>query len=479
MIFEGIPFAHFYSPIRGGFQERAIYSILNILERKLRVTIAFDANQIPFNRPELLDSFELAKKLKQSGVIASIVRAPHLADEPRIAQWNAVCGDKRNNPVGGSAWKSDANALTAALAEALERYIWLEERDYFVAPVQATHNVIQKYGASIAPERFVAFSPEQREKNPGWRLDSSSTFLWTRGISLVSGNPTYVPAQTITAVQDLGNSEEPLIRHRNTTGLATWPTQSGARLAGALEVVERDAYMIMWLNQLALPRISLEGLCARSTTLSEFVGTCARYRLKVHALQLLTDAPAHAVCVILEDESGHVPRFSFGMKAHRSLTHAVERATTEALRARFSCRRQDLAGKRWDPSVSKSEVGHYDRILYWGAPENAKKLEVLLQGKEIEVPLAEWENDTPDEHLQRIVSWCRDSGYECVSVSLGTSKKNPTPWSIEMVVIPELQPMHLSEKFQQLGGERWKSVPQHFDITPREKPFTDEPHPFA
>jgi ribosomal protein S12 methylthiotransferase accessory factor len=277
----------------------------------------------------------------------------------------------------------------------------------------------------------------------------------------------------------MGISEESLIRHRNTTGLATWPTQTGARLAGALEVIERDAYMIMWLNQLALPRISLESLRARSAALSEFLDTCARYRLKVHALQLLTDAPTHAVCVIVEDESGHVPRFSFGMKAHRSLTYAVEKATTEALRARFSCRRQDIAGKRWDHSVPKSEVGHYDRILYWGLPENANKLEVLLRGKEVDVPLAEWENDTPEEHLKRIVSWCRDSGYECVSVSLGASKKNPTTWSIEMVVIPELQPMHLGEKFQQLGGERWKSVPRHFGMTPRAELFIDEPHPFA
>lgn len=479
MLFEGIPFSEVHSSTRGTFKDKAIHSILSVLERKLGVTIVYDARQIGFSRPELLPAFELVRKLKRNGVITSLLSVPQLPDEPRLALWNAVCGDKQNSSVGGGAWSNEADALTATLAEALERYIWLEERDYFVAPVRATHSAIHKYGASIAPERFVAFSPEQRRKNVRLKFDASSAFLWTRGVSLVTGKPTYVPAQTISAVESTEISGEPLIRHRNTTGLATWPTQTGARLSGALEIIERDAYMIMWFNQLALPRINLKALCERNASLFEFVEACVRYRLKVHAIQLLTDAPTHAVCVIIEDESGHAPRFSFGLKAHRSLSHAVEKAMTESLRARFSYRRQAAAGKHWDPSIPVSEIGHYDRILYWGVPEHAKKLERLVGGGEVDVPAAQWENGTAEEHLKQIVDWCRDSGYECVSVPLGTSKKNCTPWSIEMMVIPELQPMHLSEKLQQLGGERLKSVPRHFGMTPRAEPFTDEPHPFA
>ncbi|MHB1086887.1 MAG: YcaO-like family protein, partial [Minisyncoccota bacterium] len=478
-IFEGIPFSQILSPTRGTFKERAIYSILDILERKLGVTITYDARRIPFNRPELLGSFELFNTLQRHGILDTLIPIPKLVDESPLALWTAKCGDKNKSPVGGAAWNDDAHALTATIAEGLERYVWLEEQDYFVAPLRETRAGMRKHGAFFAPERFVGFSTAQRSGNPRWKFDSSDIFSWTRGISLVSGSPVYVPVQTISGMHYPELSQEPMIRERTTTGLATWPTQTGARLAGAIEVIERDAYMIMWLNQLSLPRISLDSLRARSASLSDFIDSCERYRLKIHVVQMLTDAPTHAICVVIEDQSGHAPRFSIGLGAHRVLTHAVEKSLTEAMRARFSHRRQAAAGKIWDSNTPVSKVRHFDRIPYWGVPEHAKKLEFLIAGRVIDVPPAAWEDDTPEEHLARVVDWCRNSEYECLSVSLGTSKKNCTQWSIEMVVIPELQPMYLEERFQTFGGERLRTVPKKYGFTPRAEPYAETPHPFA
>jgi ribosomal protein S12 methylthiotransferase accessory factor len=480
MLFEGIPFAQRRTSDRNTLAERAMDSFLGFIERKLGVTITYDARHIPFGRPDLLEGSRVADTLKQTGVIKSFFPVRSFPDEPPLSLWSAVCGDKKDRSAGGGTWKNDPGALMATLAEALERYVWWEERDYFTSPIRATYNAIQKYGSSLAPERFAAFSAAQREENPRWKLEPSSSFLWIRGTSLVTGKPTYLPAQTVSGIH---NSElfrgEPLIRHRNTTGLATWPTQTGARLAGALEVIEREAYMIMWLNQLVLPRIPLEKVCAQSASLSELIEVCERYRLKVHVIKLLTDAPAHAVCVVIEDASGIAPRYAFGLKARGSLSDAIEGAITEALRARGSYRRFFSVKNDWNPETPAHKIGHYDRMYYWGVERNAKKLEFLIKGEEHDMALVSWENDTPEQHLKRITDWCHNLGYECVSVSLGTSKKNPMPWSIEMVVMPELQPTHLEENLQKLGGERWKSVPRQFGITPRAEPFSEEPHPFA
>ncbi len=480
MIFEGIPFSQIYSSVRGSVRDRAIYSILNLLERKLGVTITYDARKIPFGNTGLLESLRFAEQFKKNGVITSVSPVSTPVDEPRLTVWSAICGDRRSNIVGGSAWKNDAAALTATLAEALERYIWWEESGHFVSPMRATYDTMRKRAPAIAPERFAGFSDVQREQNPDRKFSSSNVFLWTQGTSLVTGKPTYVPAQTISGLRnaEVGH-DEPLIRQRTTIGLATWPTLTGARIAGSLEIIEREAYMIMWLNQITLPRISLKNLSAPGSTLEEFLHTCERYRLEVHAIQLLTDAPTHAVCVVIEDKSGSSPRFTVGLRAHQSLAQAIEKAMTEAMRARFAFRHKDEAGYTWDASRPLLDVGHYERIMYWGVPENAQKLEFLVAGEEIEVPSAIWENDNPEEYLERIVAWCRDSGFECLSVPLGTSKKNVMSWSIEMVVIPELQPTYLEERFREFGGKRWRDVPQKFGITPRAEPYADEPHPFA
>jgi hypothetical protein len=125
------------------------------------------------------------------------------------------------------------------------------------------------------------------------------------------------------------------------------------------------------------------------------------------------------------------------------------------------------------------KIGHRDRLEYWGTAEHAKHLEFLIQGKEEDAPTALWETDTEEQHLSRIIEWCRKNNYECFSVALDTSAKNPTSLHVEQVVIPELQPAYLTETTQAFGGNRWKEVPLKFGISPRKEPFAERPHPFS
>jgi hypothetical protein len=103
----------------------------------------------------------------------------------------------------------------------------------------------------------------------------------------------------------------------------------------------------------------------------------------------------------------------------------------------------------------------------------------MIRGKEIEAKKKEWDDDTIEENLQRVVGWCKDMNFDCVSVAVGTSAKNPTPLHIEMVVIPQLHPTYLDDSLQQFGGTRWHDVPKKLGYTPLKKPFADRPHPFS
>jgi hypothetical protein len=125
------------------------------------------------------------------------------------------------------------------------------------------------------------------------------------------------------------------------------------------------------------------------------------------------------------------------------------------------------------------EIGHVDRIFFWGGGERAKQLEFLIRGPEETVEQQDFEDLAPEEHLRRIAEWCRAKGYECVSVSLGTSRLNPLPWHVEYVVIPELHPTHLHERMRQVGGVRLQDIPKQFGYTPLKEPHIATPHPFA
>jgi thiazole/oxazole-forming peptide maturase SagD family component len=367
----------------------------------------------------------------------------------------------------------------AALAEALERYLWFTQEDYFVHPIQATEKEIARTGAYVPLAAWAGFSEEQRKGDPARTLRPDARYLWIKARSLISGKLVYVPAQLMSGKRSRENQQhrEPLIRYANTNGLATWPTKVGAHIAGIAELIERESYMVVWLNQLTLPRIDLTARAINDPLLTRALADCKRYRLKVHAVRMVTDAPIHPVYVILEDESTLAPRFTIGLNAHRSLNRAVLKAITEALRARRGYRIYFAAGNTYDLNTPVDKIGHRDRLYYWG--NHAENLEFLIRGPVVTLPESPWERETDDAYFVRLMQWCTSEHLDCLAISLGDSKKNPTPLHIEMVAIPQLAPTYLREPERAFGSERLRSLAIKCGYAPRAQPFIDHPHPFS
>lgn len=478
MLFDAVPYEDYAARTHDQRLMRA-QAIIRFLEKKLGVAVIYPERS-GLEKPEFREISLLAQALSEGNIIRSIKPGPSLPDEPRFKSWIAASSETEDLMSGGSAAEDDGAALRAALAESLERHLWLNERDYFLRPVRARVDEISRYGVHIPPERFVSFSDEFRSGNDALRLKSDAAYLWIQATSLVSGAPVYIPAQTASrAINPAEYPVEPIIRHQNTNGLATWPTRVGAQLAGMLELIEREAYMVMWLNQLTVPRISSDSFGGKNPALDRLIARCTRYRLKVHVLSLPTDAPTHAIGVVIEDESGSAPRFSLGLKAHPSLSHAVEKALLEALRARRVSRMYFMRGGTWDPHKPVEEISRGERLYYWSDPQNAEGLSFLIAGEEHFVPAAVWEHDAIEEHFQRIVQWCSANRFECVSVAMGHSTANPTPWEVEMVVMPDLQPTYLVERLRELGGTRRVKLAEKLGYAARKEPFADAPHPYS
>ena len=474
MIFDAISYREYALKQPKSPRREMILSFLSFIESRLGMVAMYPLSGIPRGRLELVDPFAIAQKLKQKGIIKSFKRNKTRPDEPPYRLWQCLSEDSLGSKTSGMSLASDADALYAALAEGLERYLWLMQWDYFDSPVHAKTSEMAARGvAYIAPERFSGFQDSRRSG-----ATSDDPYTWILGDSLVSGKKMYIPAQTASGAQFPGIKDETLFRERSTNGLATWPTRDGARLAGMLEIIERDAYMIMWLNQLSPSKIALDTHRAQSPSLNALIEECALYRLKVHALALPTDAPTYAVCVVVEDLSDVAPRFALGLKAHRSLAVSIEKALLEALRARVSYRSSDKEIAAWNTDTPANKVGHKDRLFYWGLEKHAHQLEFLISGTEKEYTSQVWENDSAEQHLARLLEWCRRRSYECIAVPLGKSVMNPTQWHVESVVMPDLQWMHLSEKSRVITGKRLTEVPRALGLSPRLKPFVDAPHPF-
>ena len=327
MLYDAIPIDEFYNGYGDAVSSRSIRAFMHFIERKLGTRSIYPRSRIPYGRPDLLHVFQIADTLQKAKVVDSYTSVLSAYDEPHIHEWSAQCLGRGRSISGGMSFESDEKALLATLAEALERVVWSDEIDYYVAPRVATSEHMANTNA-ILPERFVGFSNEIRSKNPKLTLSPHDEHLWIRGFSHIERKNVFVPAQIVSPVYWnsplLEGKKEQTIWTPITTGLATWPTRIGALLAGALEVIERDAYMIMWLNQLSLPRIDMEEFRASNTTLDSLIRTCERYRLRVHVMHLPTDAPTDVVCAVIEDTTGHAPLFAIGAKAHRDIVHSIE-----------------------------------------------------------------------------------------------------------------------------------------------------------
>lgn len=480
MLIDLIPVDQYFAA-QSSLRINALRSVVNLLRNKFGVTIGYNKRLIPYGDMHLTNTAHLAQRLINAGILISAGRGSVSPDEPPYRIWSALCNVTSQHMTAGASFTSDESALIAALAEALERYLWMMESDHFIAPVLDTEAGIKKRGMYIGPREWAGFTDLQRKKNEKRQLSNESRYLWIRAESLINGARPYIPAQIVSGkvgVRPDHGGQEQIIRHPITNGLATWTTKEGARLRGMAELVEREAYMIMWLNQLTLPRVDLRDLAECDEELARALKQCERYRLKVHAIRMLTDAPIYPICVILEDESGTAPRFIPGLKAHRSLARATEGALLEALRARRGARMYASEGSVWDMRTPVEAIGHRDRLYYWSVPENAAFLTFLIEGP-LEKTSAPWDGDDETAHYRRMIDWCTREQLECVSVSLGTSKKNPTPFYVEMVAMPAIQPTYLFEAHQAFGGTRLKSIPEKFGYTPRTTPYADRPHPYS
>jgi len=457
--------------------QKSKHMFVERVARAVGLTAIEDASVVPPEDSSIRDALADMQKLKDAGIISSFGRVDSFPDEPSLCAWWADGGSSK---CGGLSVNSDHEALRATVSEALERHIWARTDDYFANRIVASFRDLTETRATD-PLRFAGYSAAQRLHNPNrLHVSADTNFLWIDSYSLTRERPIAIPAQIVSTFYEKNmppEKKEPRIRDCITTGLATHRSKTEALLGGVLEVIERDAFMIMWLNELPLPRIAHNDIMKGNPALEELLKRCVRYRLFVHFVRLITDAPAYALMAVVRDPR-MLPPIAVGLCAHASMSRAAEKALLEALRARKNARaRVRTYGK---PFTKKpSEVNFAERHLYWADPSHTPALDFLTQGEETALEESVWNNDDPKAHLERIIDWCRGSGYECIVVDLGKSKKNVLGLDIVFVVIPELQPLYLNEARRYEGGERLKLIPRKFDYAPRETLFTDVPHPFV
>jgi len=229
--------------------------------------------------------------------------------------------------------KTDIQARTSALCEAIERYSGIYSGDEI--RLKSTYNDIENY--AIHPNDCMLFSQNQyrtrQERNAQnlkyqWvpeLFDESRKIEWTPVWSLTNQMFKYLP--TAYCYYGYPFSPENRFCRADSNGAAAGNTIEEAILQGFMELVERDSVALWWYNRVTRPSVNIESF--DEPYLIALIKYYKSLRRNFWVLDITSDIgiPSFAAITSVADEEN--PNIIFGFGSHFDSKIAILRAVTE------------------------------------------------------------------------------------------------------------------------------------------------------
>ena len=433
-----------------------------------------------------------AQKLVADGIIDGIGYSINFNDEPKVFTFTAAYGgllkkiSDSGGPVdgvaSGSSVTSRNEALMKCLCEAIERTCgaYFKKKDF----ITASYEELKKKGLNaLDPRSFAGFSEKQIQEKKylkDRRVTADSVLGWVWGKSLITGEKIFVPAQLVYVPYKYERNEA-VIRLPLTTGAAIYTEENEAMYRGLCEAVERDAFMIHYLNKLSPPIVDLEN--SLRGEFKPLLKTFKKYNLEIRVLDITTDIAIPTFTTLAIDRTGIGPAVSVGNKADFDVKNAIKGSIEEALKIRQWARQQLITS----PEVMKEARNNPDKIdtlgkrcLFW-APLNAiGEIEFFLRGPRKIINDIEKTPESGKEKLKKALEYFK-ANSEVVAVDTTIPEIKKYGFHSRMMLSPELHHLHLWEGFKCLGGRRLYETPVklgYFDKPKKEEELNPTPHPF-
>jgi ribosomal protein S12 methylthiotransferase accessory factor len=415
-----------------------------------------------------------------TGIVREVAPAMWAADEPRLHSFacelaSSVRTTGCSTPDrSGSAHFDAERAKAASIGEAVERYAASYVPDHL-----AVGNATELGDDAVAPESFALF--HERQIVPGFpfvRFTDATRLSWAPGCSLADGRPVLLPAQLVYlgAVQD----GEPAIGYPTSNGLACGPTLAEAILAGLLELVERDAMMIVWTNRLSLPRLCWN---RDSEVGSLDARTFAPTGLRYEAIDTSGFFGVPATIGIVHGAPGELAALAVGAGCARSVVDAWRTSLAEGFSILRWLRGLLLERPRIDLARPADVRTLEDHMLFYSTPNRAADAAFLATSHEVRLvdDVRPVPGDTPREVVAEIVERLARRGVSVYAVDVTSPDVEELGLKVARVIAPELCALDVFGGAPYRGGERRYRAAFEAGLSPQ--PLTyDElnplPHPF-
>lgn len=445
---------------------------------------------------ENLRAVRILKHLKDLGFVSSFYEyKQEYSDEPNgRTMFVRLAGSKRLGYVGRGSDITDRKKIVwPALGEAVERY---SLQHFTTSPINILKSSIKDLNRpKVDVLAMAGFSTEERtRRHPDFNLslNADSVLGWVAANKVLTGEEIWAPMQLFSfdyLIKNAGligegddtiarEDKEPLLRAPISTGAAAGQTLDQAILSGLLEIIERDAFIIYWLNQMVAKRINLKSF--QEERFSTLLKIAEEYKLEPYALYLQTDAPVHTVCSIVIDRTGFGPAVLVGASSGFDLGDVTYKAFSESLSNRdpmrgFMERNLDRLDKG---SKNIYHMDHEGRILHWFQSSAIKDIEHFISGKEVSASSLPY-YEASSKPLNSLVGFMHEKDYTVIfkDITSPVLKSIIEGVKVAMVVVPEMQPLYLEESLRETGGRRLQEIPELLGKS-IDASFCNIPHPF-
>ena len=413
----------------------------------------------------------------RTGIVADVTFHELAADDPAF-YW-ATSHPANVVPIGGLAARNEGNAASVdrdravlkAVGESVERYCsaLYDERELRLATYEELD------GEAVPPERFALFS-ERQYAEPGFRFapfTRKTPVRWVRGHSLVHDRPTWVPAQLV-YVPYRREPPEPPLRDLISTGLAAGPTFAAAAYRGTVELIERDAFMIVWQNRLPRPRIDLQSV--GDPFVERLLRAFRGVPVRLHAVLLTLDVDVPVVLIMMTSESTPLTTIGVGadLSPRRALALALEEAGLGFVAVRWLAAStpdyRPEPGHRECVDLRRHALAHALDATLHGSVEFLTSPGETLSLSE----LPDRSSEDADENLRIVTGELAGRAFDVVVVDLTTPDVDEVGYKVVRSVVPGLQPLDDDHTCRHLGGARlyqWSRAAEESELNP-------DPHPF-
>lgn len=440
-----------------------------------------DKNANNTKNPQLLNDLDNPEDLRQrlsgllddrTGIIKYLVRGMPEATEAELPiTYSAILAshagrtpDLEKPEIGSGKGLSSVEAMVGAVGEAIERYsaAWYQKRDL----LRSSFNNMQE--DALDPSRLCLYEEDQYSSHDFQfvRFHPEMVIDWTRGSWLDTGRPVWLPA--VATYYNFKICPKEYFCQVTSNGLAAGANFEDAALRAALELVERDAFMVTWLAQLSGRKLILDDSVDAGTRevvrQLEERGT----RIKLYLLDAGLSIPT-VLCLGFGD-GRNWPGVTAALAANMSPHIAIRKAILEQGHVGPYIRRLMLSGEHSIPMQPAEVHSLTDHALYYVPAHRAQYLE-FLEDRSTE-PVVASDLQEPDRtSLDAFLEKLKSVGVRVAVADVTSPDIFDSPFRVARALGENLQPIHFGFKFRRLASVRLKAMTAN-GLNPH-------PHPLA